>query len=111
MHPPYHAAHSAVEVPYLGVTYEEFGDLPFDEIPTARSFNPILALKGVFPGVPPAEVEPFVQAWLHLGLLIEVLNQALGFDRDVVCTERLTSQDFIHSSETADRQVISTRSL
>jgi hypothetical protein len=111
LHPSSSAVASVAEIPFLGTVYETSKPTSFDEYPASFGFNPILVLQGGLQEIPATEVEPFVQAWLHLGLLVEVLNRALGRRHEGNNSNILTSQHFIRRSPLTDCHVISTSDL
>lgn len=105
LHPPDGFSYPVDHVPYLGIAYE---GADFDEFPTLHGFNRILVLDGFFKDIQPSRIEAFVQAWLYLGLLIEVLNEALGLNdqKDAVC---LKTQDFLQTRD--GKELITTTHL
>ena len=91
MHPSDDFAHPIINVPYLGMPY---GGAAFDDFPELHGFNRLVVLDGYFKDVQPSRISAFIQAWLYLGLLIEVLNEGLGLhDQDEGA--QLKTKDFI----------------
>jgi hypothetical protein len=93
MHPLDNYAHPVDEIKYLGTPYE---GTAFDDFPDYHGFNRILVLDGFFKGMQASRVEAFIQAWLYLGLLIEVLNEGLGLKVQGQAAQ-LKTGDFIHT--------------
>lgn len=93
MHPFDNYAHPIDEIKYLETPYE---GTSFDDFPGYHGFNRILVLDGFFKDMETSKVEAFIQAWLYLGLLIEVLNEGLGLNAQGQ-TAQLKTDDFIHS--------------
>ena len=75
MHPPDDYRYPILYTPYLGMPY---GGPAFDDFPEFHGYNRLLVLDGYFKDLQPSRISAFIQAWLYLGLLIEVLNEALG---------------------------------
>jgi hypothetical protein len=76
MHPSDDLAHPIIYAPYLGMPY---GGAAFDDFPELHGYNRLVVLDGYFKDLQPSGISAFIQAWLYLGLLIEVLNEGLGF--------------------------------
>ena len=75
MHPSGDYTHPILYTPYLGMPYR---GAAFDDFPEFHGYNRLLVLDGYFKDLQPSRISAFIQAWLYLGLLVEVLNEALG---------------------------------
>ena len=80
------------EFPFAGLSYEG----PFDEFPAKHGYDAFNFVHGDMIGrnEDASAFPPFTQAWLHVGLLIEVLNEGLGLTTDSP-DSRLKTSDFV----------------
>ena len=75
MHPSDDYEHPILYTPYLGMPY---GGADFDDFPELHGYNRLLVLDGYFKEIQSSRISAFIQAWLYIGLLVEVLNELLG---------------------------------
>ena len=98
-------AYLVPSVLYLGMPYE---GAAFDDFPELHGYNRLVILDGYLKDYESARISAFVQAWLCLGLLIEVLNEALGLNHQK--SAMLKTKDFVAMRDDG-REIFDTTSL
>ena len=94
MHPSDDYNRPILYTPYLGMPY---GGADFDDFPELHGYNRLLVLDGYFKDLQPSRISAFIQAWLYIGLLVEVLNEALGLHEQEGA--QLKTENFIRAED------------